>query len=129
MSEIDAPFVYRAEVVEVVDGDTFDVEMDLGFQVLSRERIRLKGVDTHETHFVSQDSEEYKRGKKEAEWVRDWLDKGRNDYPGQYPFVVDTYKDDSKGLYGRYLADIKRRSDGASLVQSLLDEFDDIEYE
>lgn len=41
-------FVYRARGVRVVDGDTMDVEVDLGFKVKMVHRLRLKGVDTPE---------------------------------------------------------------------------------
>ncbi len=39
-------FRYRAKVVKVVDGDTIDVDIDLGFYTIIRDqRIRLKGID------------------------------------------------------------------------------------
>ncbi|MBK8871706.1 MAG: thermonuclease family protein [Elusimicrobia bacterium] len=40
------PFIYRAEVLKVSDGDSVTVRLDLGFQVLKDQRIRLAGVDT-----------------------------------------------------------------------------------
>lgn len=56
-------FVYQAKCVDVVDGDTIDLDIDLGFSMIrSSTRIRLKGVDTHEIFFVDNDSEEYKKG-------------------------------------------------------------------
>lgn len=41
-------FTYKAKVVNVVDGDTIDVIVDLGFSVSSKQRIRLAGIDTPE---------------------------------------------------------------------------------
>lgn len=41
-------YVYRAVPVRVVDGDTVDLDVDLGFQVYRRERIRLAGIDAPE---------------------------------------------------------------------------------
>ena len=41
-------YTYRAEIVRVVDGDTVDVFIDLGFSVWHKERIRLSGIDTAE---------------------------------------------------------------------------------
>lgn len=41
-------YQYMAEVVKVVDGDTIDVFIDLGFKVWHKERIRLNGIDTPE---------------------------------------------------------------------------------
>lgn len=43
-------YVYRAEAVNVVDGDTFDVRIDLGFRTWRRERVRLLGVNCPELH-------------------------------------------------------------------------------
>ena len=41
-------FTYRAKVYNVVDGDTIDVEIDLGFKIYTRQRIRLNRIDTPE---------------------------------------------------------------------------------
>lgn len=41
-------FYYKANVVRVVDGDTLDVEIDMGFHIGCRQRLRLMGVDTPE---------------------------------------------------------------------------------
>jgi len=44
------PYVYKCRVVKVVDGDTIDVDIDLGFSViLSKQRVRLAGIDTPES--------------------------------------------------------------------------------
>ena len=43
-------YEYRCRVIKVVDGDTIDVDIDLGFNItLSNQRIRLQGVDTPES--------------------------------------------------------------------------------
>jgi micrococcal nuclease len=67
-------YEYQARCVEVIDGDTQDVVVDLGFHIQRRIRLRLLGVDTHETYGVDHDSEEYRRGKRETEFVAEWLD-------------------------------------------------------
>lgn len=41
-------YTYKAVVINVVDGDTVDVNVDLGFKVYSKQRIRLAGIDTPE---------------------------------------------------------------------------------
>jgi len=41
-------YTYKAVVYNVVDGDTVDVMVDLGFKVYSKQRIRLSGIDTPE---------------------------------------------------------------------------------
>ena len=53
---------YRARLERVVDGDTIDVLIELGFYVTLRERVRLEGIDTPEIYRVPKDSEEYKKG-------------------------------------------------------------------
>lgn len=41
-------FEYNATVYNVVDGDTIDVEIDLGFKIFTKQRIRMTGIDTPE---------------------------------------------------------------------------------
>lgn len=50
-------FKYKARVVRVVDGDTFDAVVDLGFKTTTKQRFRLKGVDTPETWRPTTNSE------------------------------------------------------------------------
>lgn len=112
---------YRARPTRVVDGDTIDMLVDLGFNVHTRQRIRLMGVDTHEIYGVSHDSEEYQRGMTEKQFVEDWLPEADD---GEWPVFVKTYEGET-GKYGRYLGEIIRR-DGRRLTQDLKQEFDDI---
>lgn len=113
-------YEYRARAVDVVDGDTIDVIVDLGFHITREIRLRLKRVDTHETYGVDHDSDEYRRGARETEFVEDWLPDGDE---GDWPLVVRTNK---RGKYGRYLAEVERRPDGAVLNDDLLETFDDV---
>ena len=54
-------YEYRCKIVRVVDGDTVDVDIDLGFGVwLHKERVRLHGIDTPESR--TRDLEEKKYG-------------------------------------------------------------------
>lgn len=41
-------YIYNCKVLNVVDGDTIDIEIDLGFNIKVKERVRLLGVDTPE---------------------------------------------------------------------------------
>ena len=82
------------ELVKVVDGDTIDVIIDLGFSVLSKQRLRLKGIDTPET--LSKDEQERLLGNEAKEYVSTWL-------INQNKLTVKTYKDDK---YGRLLAEV-----------------------
>ncbi|WP_372774119.1 thermonuclease family protein [Mangrovibacterium sp.] len=90
-------YQYQAEIVKVVDGDTCELDIDLGMSVWVRgERVRLYGVDTPEVYGVKKDSEEYMKGKLASDFVKSLIKKGDL-------AIVETLKD-SKGKYGRYLA-------------------------
>jgi len=117
-------YEYQARCVEVVDGDTQDVVVDLGFHIQRRIRLRLAGVDTHETYGVDHDSEEFRRGKEETEFVAEWLNEAAAQHDGEWPLLIRTAK---KGKYGRYLATIERRYDGTVLNETLRQEFDGVD--
>jgi|TARA_R110002012_G_scaffold285689_1_gene476895 micrococcal nuclease len=53
---------YNAKLIRIIDGDTIDAEIDVGFDVFVRKRIRLWGINTPETR--SRDKDEVKAGKK-----------------------------------------------------------------
>lgn len=52
-------YTYHATVVRMVDGDITDLIVDPGFKITTRQRIRLCGINTPETHNIKKDSEEY----------------------------------------------------------------------
>ena len=58
----------------MVDGDTLDVVIDLGFYIKIKERIRLEGLDTPGIYGVPEGSEEYRRGLEAKEYVERRLD-------------------------------------------------------
>ena len=89
------PYLYRGRVVKVVDGDTVDVDIDLGFGITRRERVRLAGVNTPELHSKDAGEQEAARGAKA--FVVDWL------APLSEVFLR-TEKEREK--YGRYLAEV-----------------------
>lgn len=116
---------YRADVERVVDGDTLDLRIDLGFGVIltgDEARIRLRNIDTAEIFGASRDSEEYAAGQRHKEFVEEWVTQAGAD---EWPIFIETAKDDERGKYGRWLALIKRRTDGAILNDDLIDEFGD----
>lgn len=113
---------YRARCVNIVDGDTIDVVVDLGFQITREIRLRLAGVDTHETYGVEHGSEEYRRGMEETAFVKAWIETAREDSE-DWPLVVSTNK---TGKFGRYLATVTRTSDEEVLNKRLLNEFDGV---
>jgi len=53
-------FEYKAQLIRVVDGDTLDCRIDLGFSVFVKKRVRLMGIDTWESR--TRDLEEKKKG-------------------------------------------------------------------
>jgi len=104
------PSVVERIVERVVDGDTLDLAVDLGFKVQVRERFRLIGVDTPEVYGANKSTE----GEKASAFVKDLLPQGT-------PVVVETSK--GTGKYGRWLATIyPDDGDDRSLNQRLLDE-------
>lgn len=103
-------YEYMADVVRVVDGDTVDLRVDLGFGITFKERFRLHGINAPEIHGVKKDSEEYKAGMEATNWLRQKLEHGR--------FQVRTIKD-KKGKYGRYLAVLIER-DGSNINDEMV---------
>jgi micrococcal nuclease len=86
---------YQCKIVRVVDGDTVDVDIDLGFDTWRcGERIRLYGVDTPECRTL--DAEEKAAGFLAKEFVEDALHVG-----GTYRLQTK-----EKGKFGRYLGTI-----------------------
>lgn len=55
-------YQYRAYVHNIVDGDTFDAKVDLGFYIQTDLRFRVENIDTPEIYGVKHESEEYARG-------------------------------------------------------------------
>lgn len=92
---------YTAKVLRVVDADTIDVEIDLGFDIWHKTRLRLAHVDAFE--------QSTEQGKKATLYVREALS-------SQPTFEITTYKPDK---YGRYLAEIFIK--GNSLNKNLVD--------
>lgn len=113
-------FEYPARVRRVVDGDTFDLYLDLGLRQYGTYRVRLAEVDTAETYGRYASDE----GETQAAWVRAWFGDGSANYVGEFPFVVNTYR--GQGSFGRWLVDVRRRYDDADLAESLRDEFESL---
>lgn len=87
-----AAYIYNAEVIRVVDGDTVIASVDVGFDMWKRCNIRLHGIDTPETR--TRDLNEKKAGNKAKDRLIELLKSNDN------KFVLD-----SRGLdkYGRVL--------------------------
>ena len=81
------------EIVKVVDGDTIDIVIDLGFNLSKKERVRLAGIDSPESR--TKDLEEKELGLESKEFVKRRLEDGKAS-----GLRVKTEKD---GKYGRML--------------------------
>lgn len=84
----DAQYIYKARIVNVIDGDTLMLDIDLGFQVIKRQRIRLAGINAAEMK-----TEVGKKAAENLSRIVNELDE----------VVVRTNKID---IYGRYVGDI-----------------------
>ena len=104
---------FEGVVTRVVDGDTIDLTICLGFDVSVNIRVRLFGIDTPEVHGVKKVSEEYKKGVKASEFVHEWLINNGSDV------VVETFKQ-KKGKYGRWIARIYSKDESSILNEDLL---------
>ena len=90
---------FRAtEIVKVLDGDTIDVIIDLGFDLYKKERVRIAGVDTPEKR--TRDLEEKALGEDATNWLKEQLDGAIS---GEDDLVIRTELVGGMGKYGRLL--------------------------
>lgn len=89
-------FFYRAEVVNVIDGDTLDLLVDLGFNIHHSIRVRLNGVNTPESR--TSDIKEKELGLKAKDFTKDWT--------VRHPVVYVSTVKDKKEKFGRILAQV-----------------------
>jgi micrococcal nuclease len=96
-------FIYQATVGKVVDGDTLDLQVDLGFGVFTRQRVRLLGNNAaeHGTEL----------GDKATAFVKDWVAE-------HGPVLTVRTQKDKREKFGRYLATIL--SGAEELSQALI---------
>jgi micrococcal nuclease len=108
MSERKLPaYIRLCTLHRVVDGDTLDLMVDLGFKRYSRERIRLMGVDTPETHGETREA-----GDAATAFVIEWCK------TCELPLVLESHKKDS---FGRWLGSLYRQEEGGVMGESLAD--------
>ena len=92
-------YEYKAKILRVVDGDTVDVDIDLGFGVwLRNERVRIMGIDTPESR--TRDKQEKKFGLLAKERLKELLPKGKDSV---LRTQIDKDGEDAKGKFGRIL--------------------------
>ena len=88
-------YEYKALVTKIVDGDTFDAEVDLGFSIYVKTRFRVKDLDTPETYRPRNEAEK-SHGKLATERAKQLL----------LLKTVTLKTEKGIGIYGRYIATV-----------------------
>ena len=113
MSDKDT-YIYRIRSIhKVVDGDTIDADIDLGFDISLTKRIRLAGVDTPESRTT--DANEKKLGLESKEWLKKRVD-------GAKDIIIRTELPDSTEKYGRIIGHLFINGEEISLNNQMITE-------
>jgi micrococcal nuclease len=104
---------YVREIKSVVDGDTIDVVIDLGFNVLFEQRVRLAGIDTPESR--TSDKFEKTLGIESKEYLKKQLKEAKS-------IVIKTEKMDSSEKYGRILGWLYINGDTESVNDKMIND-------
>ena len=105
-------YEYACKVERVVDGDTVDVVLNLGFDIMYKSRVRLYGIDTPESR--TRNLDEKARGKMAGAFLKNKIDTGEK-------IVIQTKLKDSRGKFGRVLGNII--VDGININQLMIDNY------
>lgn len=104
-------YEYKVKVIEVIDGDTIDVVIDLGFDIFTNKRIRLAGIDCPESRTI--DLHEKKLGTEAKEYLKQLVGNASN-------VVVKTLATDTYEKYGRVLGKVYIESSAISVNDLLV---------
>lgn len=108
------PYIYRIkEIHKIVDGDTIDASIDLGFDISLEKRIRLAGVDTPESRTT--DANEKKLGLESKEWLKKRVE-------GAKDIIIRTELPDSTEKYGRIIGHLFINGEEISLNNQMITE-------
>ena len=105
------------KINKVVDGDTIDVTIDLGFDLFKKERVRIAGVDTPEKR--TRDLEEKALGLDATYWMKDKL---TETIKGDEELIIRTELKGGTGKYGRLLGWLYVGEDDISLNEKMITE-------
>lgn len=106
------PYIYRIkEIHKVVDGDTIDASIDLGFDISLSKRIRLAGIDTPESRTT--DLKEKAMGLESKEWIKKTLE-------GAKDILIKTELPDSTEKYGRIIGHLFINGQETSLNNQMI---------
>ncbi len=104
---------YVRKVENVVDGDTIDVLIDLGFDILFASRVRLAGIDTPESR--TSDKAEKALGLESKEYLKKYLKDAKS-------VIIKTEKMDSSEKYGRILGWVYVDGDTESINDKMIND-------
>ena len=105
------------KVNRVVDGDTIDVTIDLGFDLMKKERVRVAGVDTPEKR--TRNLEEKALGIDATNWLKNKLE---DTIKGEDELIIRTELKGGVGKYGRLLGWLYIGDDSVSLNEQMINE-------
>ena len=105
------------KIDKVLDGDTIDVTIDLGFDLYKKERVRIAGVDTPEKR--TRDLEEKALGIDATNWL---ISKLTETIKGEDELIIRTELKGGVGKYGRLLGWLYVGDDDVSLNEKMIDE-------
>jgi micrococcal nuclease len=108
------PYIYRIKsITKVVDGDTIDANIDLGFDISLTKRIRLAGIDTPESRTRNQ--YEKKLGLQAKAWLKERLNFAKD-------IIIKTELPDSTEKYGRIIGHLYVNGEEVSLNNQMIAE-------
>jgi micrococcal nuclease len=106
------PYIYRIkQILKVIDGDTIDADIDLGFDISLTKRIRLAGVDTPESRTA--DANEKRYGIEAKEWLKHKVEKAEH-------ILIKTELPDSTEKYGRIIGHLFVNDQESSLNDQMI---------
>ena len=115
------PYIYRIRTIsKVVDGDTIDADIDLGFDISLSKRIRLAGIDTPESRTTN--IKEKAMGLESKEWLKKTLE-------GAKDILIKTELPDSTEKYGRIIGHLFINGQETSLNNQMIAEGYALPYE
>lgn len=98
------------KINRIIDGDTIDLSIDVGFHITITQRVRLKGINTAETRTL--DLEEKNQGLAAKEWLKKELSR-------EGEWIIETTKEDK---YGRILGTLYLVGDPVTVNERMLNE-------
>lgn len=109
-------YEYKATVWRVVDGDTIDIDIDLGFRITVRQRCRLRGLNCPEKRGETKEA-----GIQATRFTEQWLGGVAHQSGATYaPIVIRSSKPYADDKYGRFLVDVFYDTTGKNSLNEAL---------